>query len=246
MSDLDDLQAQLRYRFKDIRLLREALTHPSLVHEQGGVQQHNQRMEFLGDAVLQLILTRALYDKFPALGEGPLTQARAQMVNRRTLARRGDRLLLGSRLRMSKGEELSGGRKRSSAMADAFEALLGAIYLDGGYEVAREFVLEQFRETFGELDILPNLENPKGELQEVLQSQTPEPPKYRMISVSGPDHDRVFECEVSHLGVVLGRGRGKSKKDAETHAALLALGELRKPQDDSPLATPDHFLPGKA
>lgn len=228
MTELDSLQSELDYRFRDPNLLLEALTHPSLAHEQGGSLQHNQRMEFLGDAVLQLVLTHELYEKFPALGEGPLTQARAQMVNRRTLAEQAGRLRLGQFLRMSRGEELSGGRKRASAMADAFEALLGAIYMDGGLEVARTFVLRQFRETFGEMEILPNLDNPKGELQEMLQTEIPEPPRYRMISISGPDHDRVFECEVSHRGVPIANGQGKSKKMAETNAAIAALQGLRR------------------
>ncbi|MBM3824016.1 MAG: ribonuclease III [Verrucomicrobia bacterium] len=228
MSEFAPLEAALEYRFRNSKLLLEALTHPSLVHEQGGGMQHNQRMEFLGDAVLQLVLTRELYEKFPLLGEGPLTQARAQLVNRRTLAKQAEQLRLGNYLRMSRGEELSGGRQRASAMADAFEALLGAIYLDGGFDVSRTFVLRQFRETFGEMDILPNLENPKGDLQEMLQSEIPEPPRYQMLSTSGPDHDRVFECEVSHRGIVIGRGAGKSKKAAEASAALAALAEFKR------------------
>lgn len=228
MPDLEALQSELGFVFKDIRLLEEALTHPSVAHENGASTPHNQRMEFLGDAVLQLVLTHELYDKFPTMEEGPLTQARAQMVNRRTLARQGDSLKLGARLKMSRGEELSGGRKRASALADAFEAVLGAVYLDGGFEAARAFVLRQFSSTFGELDILPNLENPKGELQEFLQARSPEAPQYRQSSVSGPDHDRVFECEVLHGGVVLGTGRGKSKKAAEASAALEALQSFGK------------------
>ena len=228
-SDLGGLQVEIGFAFRDTRLLEMALTHPSVTHESGLQIPHNQRMEFLGDAVLQLVLTHELYLKFPELEEGPLTQARAQMVNRRTLARQADRLKLGPRLRMSRGEELSGGRHRASALADAFEALLGAVYLDSGFETARSFVLRQFSTMFGELHVLPNLDNPKGELQEMLQARSPEPPQYRQISASGPDHDRSFECEVSHMGMVLGFGRGKSKKTAEANAALEALGGLSKP-----------------
>ena len=228
VSALEALQARLGYSFRDENRLRLALTHPSVAHEQGIAVQHNQRLEFLGDAVLQLVLTSELYGKFPAMGEGPLTKARAQMVNRRTLANRGRRLGLGEHLILSRGEDSSGGRERPSALADTFEALLGAIFLDGGFDAAREFVLRQFREEFGELEVIPNLENPKGELQEMLQSSSIESPQYQLESVCGPDHDRLFESAVYHRGVELGRGKGKSKKDSESNAALAALGELRR------------------
>jgi ribonuclease-3 len=228
VSELGEFQSKLGYTFRDEALLRLALTHPSVAHEQAVVTQHNQRLEFLGDAVLQLSLTRELYEKFPALGEGPLTKARAQMVNQRTLAEQGRRLGLGEKLALSRGEEANGGRERPSILADAFEALLGAIFLDAGYEVAREYVLKQFRDGFGELDVVPNLENPKGELQEMLQAQSSEAPHYHVQSISGPDHDRVFECTVHYQGEELGRGRGKSKKAAESQAAFGALEALRQ------------------
>ena len=228
MAALEALQARLGYFFRDENRLRLALTHPSVAHEQGMAVQHNQRLEFLGDSVLQLVLTSELYGKFPAMGEGPLTKARAQMVNRRTLANRGSRLGLGEHLILGRGEDSSGGRERPSALADTFEALLGAIFLDGGFEAARDFVLRQFREEFGELEVIPNLENPKGELQEILQSNSTEAPQYQLESVSGPDHDRLFESAVYHRGVELGRGKGKSKKEAESQAALAALENLRR------------------
>ena len=227
VSPFDSLQIRLGYSFRDENLLRLALTHPSVAHEQGAAVQHNQRLEFLGDAVLQLILTGELYEKFPATGEGPLTKARAQMVNRRALAQQGRRLGLGQHLILSRGEDASGGRERPSALADAFEALLGAIFLDAGFDAARDFVLRQFREEFGELEVIPNLENPKGELQETLQANSTEAPQYQLESVSGPDHDRLFESAVYHQGVELGRGKGKSKKEAESQAALAALANLQ-------------------
>lgn len=228
MSDLAALQARLGYTFRDDSLLRLALTHPSVAHEQGAPVQHNQRLEFLGDAVLQLALTRELYEKFGALGEGPLTKARAKLVNRRSLAARGREVSLGEHLVLSRGEEISGGRERSSALADGYEALVGAIFLDGGYEVAREFILREFHAAFSGLDVIPILENPKGELQEFLQERSPEAPKYHVVSTSGPDHDRVFECTVQHAGLELARGNGKSKKAAESEAALAALKKLRE------------------
>jgi ribonuclease-3 len=222
------LQERLGYTFRDEGLLRLALTHPSVAHESPGNVPHNQRLEFLGDAVLGLVLTRELYEKFPSLGEGPLTKARAQMVNRRTLASEARRLGLGENLILSRGEEASGGRDRQSALADVFESVLGAIFLDGGYAAAQRIILQCFRDAFGELNQIPNLENPKGELQELLQAKSPEAPQYELTYVSGPDHDRVFECAVFHQGAELGRGKGKSKKEAESHAAMAALQKLRE------------------
>lgn len=227
MSDLAALQERLGYKFRDRSLLRLALTHPSVAHEQGAPVQHNQRLEFLGDAVLQLVLTRELYEKFPGFDEGPLTKARAKLVNRRNLGTHGRDLGLGPNLLVSRGEEVHGGRERSSALADACESVIGAIFLDGGYEAARDFILREFSAGLGELGVIPTLENPKGELQEFLQARGPEAPRYHIASTSGPDHDRVFECTVHHAGVELARGVGKSKKAAESEAALAALQKLR-------------------
>ena len=228
MSDLAALQTRLGYSFRDEALLRLALTHPSLAHEQGTRVEHNQRLEFLGDAVLQLALTCELYERYPAFQEGPLTKARAKLVNRRALAIHGRALGLGEHLIVSRGEELHGGRERPSALADAYEALVGAIFLDGGFEVAREFILREFQAGVGQLNVIPIMENPKGELQEFLQARSPEAPLYDVLSATGPDHDRVFECTVHHAGVELARGSGKSKKAAQSEAALAALKTLRE------------------
>lgn len=228
MHSLDALQDELGYRFKDPALLDLALTHPSLAHERGNAIQHNQRLEFLGDAVLQLALTAELFRTFPDSGEGMLTKARARMVNRTALAEQARRLAIGSHMVLSRGEEMSGGRNRPSTLADAFEALMGAVFVDGGFESARVLILRLFQESFGALKDLPDIENPKGELQELLQADTLEGPEYRMESVSGPDHDRVFECAVFHRGAELGRGTGKSKKTAESQAAAAALAALEQ------------------
>jgi ribonuclease-3 len=222
------LQDRLGYVFRDAALLQLALTHPSVAHEQGSPVQTNQRLEFLGDAVLQLVLTRELYEKFPGFDEGPLTKARAKLVNRRTLAERARHLGLGQHLILSRGEELHGGRERLSALADTYEALLGALLLDGGFGAASDFILRQFQAAFGGLLVIPILENPKGELQELLQAISPEAPEYQVVSASGPDHDRVFECTVHHAGAELARGQGKSKKAAESEAAMAALAKLRE------------------
>lgn len=228
MSPYDDLQKKLGYTFRDIELLKLALTHPSVAHEQGTPTQTNQRLEFLGDAVLQLVLTRDLYEKFPGFDEGPLTKARAKLVNRQTLAEHGANLDLGAHLLLSRGEETHGGRSRPSALADAYEALVGALFIDGGFEAAREFIQREFRSELGELTVIPTMENPKGELQELLQAVSSEAPQYNVVSATGPDHDRMFECTVEHAGVELARGRGKSKKAAESEAALAALIKLRE------------------
>jgi ribonuclease-3 len=231
VADFHELQARLGYVFRDPELLRLALTHPSVAHEQGGPVQTNQRLEFLGDAVLQLVLTQELYEKFTAFGEGPLTKARAKLVNRRTLAEHARRLELGKCLIVSRGEELHGGRERSSALADTFEALLGAVFLDSSFTVAREFILRQFAGDFGGLAVIPILENPKGELQELLQAESIAAPQYSVVSATGPDHDRIFESTVHHNGTELARGQGKSKKAAESEAALAALEVLRRQKE---------------
>ena len=226
-SAISNFPASFGYHFRDENLLRLALTHPSVAHESGTAAVHNQRLEFLGDAVLGLVLTEMLYKQFPTFEEGPLTKARAKLVNRHTLAGRARSLGLGDHLILSRGEELSGGRDRSSALADAYEALLGAIFLDGGFDAARDFILKEFAGAFDELAARPLIENPKGELQELLQSRSPRAPEYQTVQIAGSDHDPLFECAVLHDGVELARGKGKSKKAAESAAAFVALETLK-------------------
>ncbi|HVU08607.1 MAG TPA: ribonuclease III [Verrucomicrobiae bacterium] len=224
---LPELQNRFAYNFRDENLLRLALTHPSVAHESGKEIQHNQRLEFLGDSVLGLILSQQLYDKFSDADEGALTKSRAKLVNANSLAEHARKLNLGAHLILSRGEETQGGRDRASGLADAFEALLGAIFLDGGFDAAREFILREFQNEIGELNLSSGIENPKGELQEFLQAKSPVAPEYKTISTEGPDHARHFVCAVSHGGVELARGAGKSKKAAESDAALAALKKLR-------------------
>ncbi len=239
------LEFALGYTFRNRELLELALAHPSVTHDLGNGTPHNQRLEFLGDAVLQLVITSELYEKFPTLGEGPLTQARAEMVNRRTLAHQSAVLDIGRYLRMSRSEESTGGRERASALADAFEAVIGAIYLDSGLTPAREFILRRFHEAFGQLEALPSIHNPKGDLQELLQAESTDAPSYHILSVNGPDHDRVFECAVTYRGEQLGLGLGKTKKAAESEAARQALLVLRQrlPQPPSLPAEPSPGAP---
>ncbi len=240
MAELGSFENKLGYTFKNPELLRLALTHPSVAFDPAVNIQHNQRLEFLGDSVLQLVLTDELYLRFAGFGEGPLTKARAKLVNRKTLAEQALCLDLGSQMIMSRGEEMSGGRHRQSGIADAFEAVLGAVYLDSDFTTARAVILNLYRDIFGELQVIPNLDNPKGELQEFLQAKSSEAPQYRLDSATGPDHDRLFECTVIHEGNILGSGQGKSKKEAESLAAQTALKSLRS---NNICDTPESSIP---
>ena len=221
------LQKIIGYEFKNLDLLNEAITHPSIAHEAGGQRTpHNQRLEFLGDAVLQVVLTDYVYRTFPALQEGELTQLRAHLANRHTLFRRAQAIDLGKYLLLGKGEETSGGRTRLSNLADAFEALIGAVYLDRGIRAASAFIRRQFKDEFKGLQVAVPKQNPKGYLQELLQAKSPSSPHYRVVSESGPDHNKHFEVVVEWERKEIGRGCGTSKKEAEAAAAAAALRGL--------------------
>jgi ribonuclease-3 len=221
------LQKIIGYEFKKRELLVEALTHPSIAHERANESNHhNQRLEFLGDAVLQLVVTARIYKLYPDLPEGKLTQIRAHLANRHTLYHRAQAIDLGKYLLLGKGEESSGGRERLSNLADAYEALLGSVYLDGGIRAARKFILTQFAEEFTNIKQATPRQNPKGRLQELLQAHSPKGPIYRVVHESGPDHSKHFEAVVEWEGRQIGSGTGSSKKQAETVAAEAALAAL--------------------
>jgi ribonuclease-3 len=217
------LEERIGYRFRNPRLLEEALTHPSVRHETQRDSFDNQRLEFLGDAVLQLVMTERLFRHFDEEAEGRLTKLRSRLVSRETLRSYAVAIELGSHLKLGKGEEASGGRDRTSTLGDGFEALIGAIYLDGGLEEARRFVLEQAKGDLEQIAEEPVDINPKGELQELLQSISPTSPVYEVIGQSGPEHDKRFVVEARWCGIVLGKGSGRNKKQAETAAAEEAL-----------------------
>jgi ribonuclease-3 len=217
------LEERIGYKFRNSLLLAEALTHPSLGHEAQRYHFDYQRLEFLGDAVLQLAVTEYLFRHFRGEAEGQLTKLRSRLVSREALRMYAATLDLGRYLLMGRGEETSGGRERTSTLADAFEALIGAIYLDGGLDAAKNFILTQTRADLEQLAEKPVDVNPKGHLQELLQSISPSSPVYELISQSGPEHEKTFVSQVVWEGIVLGQGSGRSKKQAETAAALEAM-----------------------
>lgn len=232
MGRFQKLEEVLGYTFKDPALLELALTHPSRTSEQAlGV--NNQRLEFLGDAVLGLIISKDLYFRYPEWEEGDLTKARARIVNSRSLAEHALEWELENHLILSKGEGSNTGKGRESALADAAEAVLGAIFLDGGFEAVNDVACRTFKRACEVAAQESGLLNPKGELQELLQVNSPVTPQYEMIAAKGPDHDREFECIVRHEGRELGRGIGKSKKEAESNAARSALEKLKTDAGDT-------------
>lgn len=220
---MNPLEQRLKYKFRNPLLLAEALTHPSLGHETQRHHFDNQRLEFLGDAVLQLIFTEWLFDHFPNSCEGQLTKMRSRLVSREGLKMHAERLDLGKHLMMGRGEEASGGRERISALSDAYEALIGAIYLDSDYVTTRRIVLTEARDDLENLELDPPDQNPKGRLQELLQSISPVSPTYPIIDAQGPEHQKNFVARVVWNGLELGEGTGRSKKEAETAAARIAL-----------------------
>lgn len=220
---MSPLEEKIGYKFRNPLLMAEALTHSSLRHETRESVFDNQRLEFLGDAVLELIFTEHLFTIFPHSTEGQLTKLRARLVSRAGLRRQAEKISLGKFLMMGRGEEANGGRGRASIVADAFESLIGAMYLDSNLDVVRRFVIEGARELIDECRQAPLDHNPKGQLQEILQSFDAKGPSYELLDVTGPEHRRVFHSRVVWLGNELGRGSGTSKKLSETAAAYNAL-----------------------
>jgi ribonuclease III len=220
--DLNALAARLGHDFGQPRLLAAALTHRSFVNEHPDESAHNERLEFLGDAVLDLIVAEALMERCPRASEGELTRRRAALVNEAGLADMARRLDLGAALRLGKGEEKTSGRDRSSILADAMEAVLGAVHADAGYEAARKVALACLGPVLGPVIEGDLPDDAKTFIQEVLQADG-EGPTYRVVSEEGPEHEKTFEVEIVAGGRVLARGRGRSKKEAEKDAAARAL-----------------------
>lgn len=216
-----DLEAQLAHRFENRSLLEAALTHRSLTSEEPEVENY-ERLEFLGDAVLQLAVTERLYTGYPEMREGQMAKLRAAVVSEDVLATIGRRLELGRHVRLGRGEEATQGRDKPSILADVVEALLGALYLDAGYEVAARVTLEQLGDEIDRRAHAPGVGDFKTRLQELLAKRGLRP-EYE-VDDEGPDHDKVFHAVVRVDGKVGGAGSGGSKKAAEQAAAEQALG----------------------
>jgi len=227
------VQDTLGYDFRDLGLLQTALTHPSYSVEQAQPIEDNQRLEFLGDAVLQLVMTDVLFHRFVSLREGELTKIRSALTKESSLARFAQGLGLGAGLRLGKGEARAGGAQRASNLADAFEAVLGAIYLDGGFEPARALCAQLAAAPLADHDRLLAGENPKGALQELVHVRAQTVPVYEVTAVSGPEHLPEFSVRVVVDGEEVATATAGSRKAAEQQAARLALRELQRDEDAS-------------
>lgn len=222
-NNLKDLLSTLSLSFHNLALYQEAFVHRSLLNESKACQSSNERLEFLGDAVLSLIISDYLYQNRPDDKEGDLTNLRAFIVKTDSLAGAANNLSLGQLLRLSKGEELSGGRTNPQILANTYEALLGAIYLDLGLESASQFVRKTLLPLFQEEITKGAPRDPKSQLQEIVQGQFQVSPKYKILNTSGPDHAKQFQVGVFIKEEKIGEGAGSSKQQAEEEAARQAL-----------------------
>ena len=224
MADIVELQKPLGVRFKELSRLSQALVHSSYVNENPALgMESNERLEFLGDAILGLVIAEKLYQDFPDLPEGEMTCLRAALVRKDTLARVALAINLGEYLSLGKGEELSGGRNKAANLARALEAVIAAVFLDRGLSVVRKMVLMLFKEELTKVTCDGRVIDHKSQLQELIQSKYHISPHYRVLEAEGPDHARWFTVEVIGGGEVLGVGAGPSKKMAEEEAAHEAL-----------------------
>jgi len=219
---LDELQQKIGYTFRSPQLLRQAVTHSSYANEGKKHGRNNERLEFLGDSVLSVIVAKHLYLTYKDIPEGELTKLRASLVCEKALDVFADKLELGKYLLLGRGEEMTGGRQRPSILADAFEAVIAALYLDGGYEIAQRFVLSYIPKNLDIRKTSP-LVDYKTALQEIIQQNREEKIEYVLVAERGPDHAKIFTAEVMLNSNVIGRGEGSSKKQAEQNAAREAL-----------------------
>jgi len=226
---LRSVEAKLDYEFRNRTLLVRALVHRSHTHVAGKSRSDsNERLEFLGDAVLELVVNEHLYRSRPDLEEGDLTKMKSQLVCGKSLSVVAERLELGEHILMSRGEAATGGRHRSSILADTVEAVLGAVYLDGGLEPARKVIRDLLLRNVEQIVTGSVMGNYKSRLQEIIQARHKVPPRYRVRDVDGPDHERSFTVEVVFRSNSLGVGSGPSKKEAEQEAAREALNRIEE------------------
>jgi ribonuclease-3 len=227
--ELEELERCLDYHFKDPALLQQGITHKSYLNEaRERFQKDNERFEFLGDAVLDLVISQDLLLNYPDTPEGELSKMKARIVSETALAKVARRLEIGRYLLLGRGEEITQGRTKPSLLANALEAILAAIYLDGGLDSARHVIQKIFKSEFEELLKTEAFTDYKTELQELCQRDYEILPTYTVLTESGPDHQKTFEVQISIKGDVYGRGIGRSKKEAEQQAAREALEKLRK------------------
>lgn len=231
MHSLRELQQRIAYTFTESRLLERALTHRSYANE-NRLAQHNERMEFLGDSVLNLVVSEMLMNALPAASEGELSRMRAAVVSEPSIAAVGRQIGLGAFLQIGRGEELSGGRDKDSLLSDSLEALVAALYLDGGIEQARAFITRIFGDRVTQVRTAGGTADSKTELQELCQERLKALPEYRVVSESGPDHRKEYAVELLIQGTVCGRGTGRSKKEAEQRAAREAMEHLRRQETE--------------
>ncbi|NVM20813.1 MAG: ribonuclease III [Desulfobacterales bacterium] len=231
-QELSALEKELGHQFKDIGHLREAMQHSSYVNEQLDLTlKDNERLEFLGDAVLDLVITHMLMDQFPQAREGDLSRMRATIVNESQLAMVAQRLDLGRNLLLGRGEALSHGEQKRSILADTLEAVIAAVYVDGGLQAAFEVIEMQFSRIISSITERPAVEDFKSQLQELVQVRFKTIPHYEVEAENGPDHDKTFEVRLSIGAVLTTHGTGKSKKAAEQAAAQVALERLEGEKD---------------
>ncbi len=219
---MNSLEKRLNYKFKNIDLLKNALVHSSYANEVRGSVHSNERLEFLGDSVLSVIVSEHLYNKFPTMPEGELTRMRASLVCEKSLCEFSRELGIGNYLKLGKGEDKNGGRERDSILADAFEAVLAAVYLDGGMDAAKAHIMNTVLRDIKHCED-DTFKDYKTTLQEVIQRNPEESVSYILVNESGPDHNKSFTVEVHLNSNVIGKGTGKSKKQAEQMAAKQAL-----------------------
>jgi ribonuclease-3 len=228
-NDLKKLEKSLGYTFNKLSILKEAITHKSYAHEKKqGVSSYNERMEFLGDAVLELIISEYLFSTYTEYTEADLSKIKAYIVQESSLAETAIKLKIGSYLLLGKGEEMTGGREKPSLLADAFEAILSAIYIDGGLEKAREFILDNLSNKAEKLAANKFIFDFKTELQEVVQAEFGVLPKYITHNEKGPEHKKVFEVQVYIKDEFFGSGKGRTKKAAAQQAAEAALVKIKE------------------
>ena len=231
-AKLNEFEQEISYNFNNQGLLELSLTHPSF-HEHDKSKPTNQRLEFLGDSVLSLILTTELYQQFPEADEGRLTQYRASLIRGESLAEMAEYIGIQNYIYLSPSEKNNNGHMRSSTLEDAIEALIGAIYLDGGIAATRKVVLNWVEGLWGDLEQNISQHNPKGQVQEWVQENLPNTKiKYKIIGESGPDHAKHFNAEIFLDHKSFGQGSGSSKKEAESNAAKIAIKLLKEQESD--------------